>query len=86
MCTTLAYCLKGLGCGCSGMAMSKDVVTGANYMKSGSDPPLKPDSEYPDWLWDITKPKEALFSLQRKLGPARDIKAVTLEEVWHQPR
>ena len=61
--------------------MSKDVVTGANYMKSGSDPPLKPDSEYPDWLWDITKPKEALFSLQRKLGPARDIKAVTLEEV-----
>lgn len=61
--------------------MSKDVVAGANYMKAGSDPPLRPDSEYPDWLWDIMKPREALFSLQRKLGPERDIETITLEEV-----
>ena len=61
--------------------MSKDVVMGANYTKAGSDPPLRPDNEYPDWLWDIMKPREALFALQRKLGPERDIKAVSLEEV-----
>ncbi|KAK9825425.1 hypothetical protein WJX81_004741 [Elliptochloris bilobata] len=64
-----------------GMAMSKDVVTGANYQKAGSDPPLRPDSEYPEWLWDIMKPKEPLFALQRKLGPERDIKTLSLKEV-----
>ena len=66
---------------CAGMAMSKDVVAGANYMKAGSDPALRPDSEYPDWLWDIMKPREPLFALQRKLGPERDIKTISLEEV-----
>ena len=66
---------------CAGLAMSKDVVTGVNYVKAGSDPPLRPDSEYPDWLWDIMKPREALFSLQRKLGPERDISTISLEEV-----
>lgn len=24
---------------------------GANIYKTGSDPELKPNSEYPDWLW-----------------------------------
>ena len=26
---------------------------GINYFKEGSDPVLKPDSEYPEWLWEI---------------------------------
>lgn len=26
---------------------------GLNYAKEGSDPELKPDSEYPEWLWDV---------------------------------
>ena len=26
---------------------------GANMLKEGSDPELKPDSEYPDWLWTL---------------------------------
>ncbi|XP_071510691.1 large ribosomal subunit protein mL54-like [Diadema antillarum] len=26
---------------------------GSNYFKEGTDVELKPDEEYPDWLWDI---------------------------------
>ena len=28
-------------------------VVGANIYKEGEDPKLKPDSEYPDWLWEL---------------------------------
>ncbi|XP_015178064.1 PREDICTED: 39S ribosomal protein L54, mitochondrial [Polistes dominula] len=28
-------------------------VCGSNYLKEGEDIKLKPDSEYPDWLWTI---------------------------------
>ena len=26
---------------------------GANIFSSGSDPEIKPDSEYPEWLWEL---------------------------------
>ncbi|XP_030558471.1 39S ribosomal protein L54, mitochondrial [Drosophila novamexicana] len=28
-------------------------VCGSNYMKTGEDIKLKPDAEYPDWLWTL---------------------------------
>ncbi|XP_046834334.1 39S ribosomal protein L54, mitochondrial [Vespa crabro] len=28
-------------------------VCGSNYFKEGEDIKLKPDSEYPDWLWTL---------------------------------
>lgn len=28
-------------------------VCGSNYMKTGEDVKIKPDSEYPDWLWTL---------------------------------
>ncbi|XP_076659805.1 mitochondrial ribosomal protein L54 isoform X2 [Halictus rubicundus] len=28
-------------------------VCGSNIMKEGEDVKLKPDSEYPDWLWNL---------------------------------
>jgi large subunit ribosomal protein L54 len=41
------------------------VATGVNILKKGSDPPLKPDSEYPEWLWDLAKPPKTLSELRR---------------------
>ncbi|XP_076284267.1 mitochondrial ribosomal protein L54 [Lasioglossum baleicum] len=33
-------------------------VCGSNILKEGEDVKLKPDSEYPDWLWNIsTEPR-----------------------------
>ncbi len=31
---------------------------GANFYKEGSDPEIKPDSEYPDWLWTLWTQRE----------------------------
>ena len=28
-------------------------LCGGNFYRGGSDPELKPDSEYPDWLWEL---------------------------------
>lgn len=45
--------------------MSKDVVTGLNINKNGSDPPLKSDEELPDWLWKLALPDKSLAELRR---------------------
>ncbi len=29
----------------------KNFCVGLNYFKSGEEIPLKPDNEYPDWIW-----------------------------------
>jgi large subunit ribosomal protein L54 len=34
-------------------------LKGLNFLKNGTDPVAKEDSEYPSWLWDVLKPKEA---------------------------
>uniref|UniRef100_A0A6P4FDL3 Large ribosomal subunit protein mL54 n=1 Tax=Drosophila rhopaloa TaxID=1041015 RepID=A0A6P4FDL3_DRORH len=28
-------------------------VCGSNYLKTGEDVKIKPDAEYPDWLWSL---------------------------------
>jgi large subunit ribosomal protein L54 len=33
-------------------------VVGANIYKEGEDPKIKPDSEYPDWLWELRTTRE----------------------------
>ncbi|KAH9300570.1 hypothetical protein KI387_012153, partial [Taxus chinensis] len=60
--------------------ISKEVkastVFGANILKDGVDPAIKPDSEYPDWLWHLLDKKLPLSELQRK-----DPKTMTLPEL-----
>ena len=35
------------------------VCKGANVFKDGTDPPIKEDSEYPDWLWELAENKKS---------------------------
>ncbi|KAI4486135.1 hypothetical protein M0802_012555 [Mischocyttarus mexicanus] len=38
---------------------------GSNYFKEGEDIKLKPDSEYPDWLWTIPLKPERLEDMDQ---------------------
>jgi large subunit ribosomal protein L54 len=44
--------------------MSAQVATGVNIYQKGQDPPLLPDSEYPDWLWELEKKPKTLKQLK----------------------
>lgn len=62
-------------------SLSKEVkattVVGANILKEGTDPKIRPDSEYPDWLWHLLDKRPALSELQRKEAedlPMEDLK------------
>ncbi|KAL3866874.1 hypothetical protein ACJMK2_044127 [Sinanodonta woodiana] len=35
------------------------LLCGGNIFKEGSDPELKPDNEYPDWLWNMRLDRQA---------------------------
>ncbi|CAI5949767.1 unnamed protein product [Closterium sp. NIES-64] len=41
-------------------------VVGGNILKAGSDPPVLPDSEYPEWLWTLLDRHAPLSELKRK--------------------
>ncbi len=43
--------------------LNMDVCVGANIYKTGEDPPIKEDSEYPDWLWKLAEPTKSYKEL-----------------------
>eukprot|EP00879_Flechtneria_rotunda_P008820 GHRR01009238.1.p1 GENE.GHRR01009238.1~~GHRR01009238.1.p1 ORF type:complete len:124 (+),score=33.20 GHRR01009238.1:53-424(+) len=45
--------------------MSSEVVAGCAIRKGESDPPIKPDSAYPAWLFDMLKPEPTVAELER---------------------
>lgn len=42
------------------------MATGLNILKTGSDPQLKPDTEYPDWLWKLADVATTARELREK--------------------
>lgn len=45
--------------------MSSEVVTGCAIKKGESDPAIKPDTEYPAWLFELMQPAASLAELER---------------------
>ncbi len=45
--------------------LSSEVATGCSLLKGEQDPKLKPDSEYPDWLWKLMEPRASASELQQ---------------------
>ena len=39
------------------------VCNGLNYFKTGEDPPIREDSEYPEWLWKLLEPVKSYKEL-----------------------
>ena len=48
--------------------LNMDVCVGANIHTTGEDPPIKDDSEYPDWLWKLLDPDVNSKAYWRKLN------------------
>ena len=47
-------------------APSSSVVVGLNILKEGQDPELRPDSEYPEWIWTLHEERPSLQTLKTK--------------------
>ncbi|GAX73989.1 hypothetical protein CEUSTIGMA_g1439.t1 [Chlamydomonas eustigma] len=61
--------------------LSNEVATGCALMKGESDPPLKPDSEYPDWLWKLLDPAPTASELQKKYERTGSQEGLTIQEL-----
>jgi len=56
------------------------VAVGVNIKKGGTDPELKPASEYPSWVAQLATPQETRFDLRKKVA-AKGQNNVTFAEV-----
>lgn len=45
--------------------LSSEVATGCGLMKGEADPPIRPDSEYPDWLFKMLDPRPTIKELEK---------------------
>lgn len=66
-------------------------VRGLNIFKGGSDPSTQPDSEYPEWVFELHKPLPSLDDLMRKYerdgpGAMSDAEQRRLIKRWNKAR
>ena len=47
-------------------ASASNQVIGTNIMKDGQDAELRPDSEYPEWVWTLHEERPSLQTLKAK--------------------
>jgi hypothetical protein len=45
--------------------MSAEAVTGVAIKKGESDPAIKPDDQYPAWLFSMIQPEASVMELER---------------------
>ena len=71
-------------------ASASNQVIGTNIMKDGQDAELRPDSEYPDWVWTLHEPLPSLETLMARQQADPD--AMTMSErkrlykLWNRGR
>ena len=71
-------------------APSSPSVIGLNILKDGQDPELRPDEEYPEWVWTLHQPRPSLQAL--KTRHEDDPESLTTEEqrrlykLWNRAR
>ena len=71
-------------------APSSPVVVGLNILKDGQDPELRPDSEYPEWIWTLHQERPTLQAL--KTRHEEDPESLSQEEqrrlfkLWNRSR
>jgi|Transcript_23553 large subunit ribosomal protein L54 len=53
-------------------------VYGLNILKGGTDPPILPDSEYPDWVFQLHLPRPTYAELAKRFE--EDTESLTMEE------
>ena len=63
----------------SAAGFASEAIKGINILKSGSDPEIKPDEQYPQWVWQVGSPGKMLSQLNREQeDPEQE---TTMEEV-----
>ena len=50
----------------SAQAPASPVVVGLNILKDGQDPELRPDSEYPEWIWTLHLERPTFQALKKR--------------------
>ncbi len=61
--------------------LSSEVATGCALLKGEQDPPLKPDSDYPDWLWRLLDPQLSASELQKAYESSEARGGLTMNQV-----
>ena len=60
------------------------MATGVSIYKGEDDPPLRADSEYPEWLWALAEPAPTVAELQRLYeGEGLTLKEVRWANISH---
>mmetsp|Transcript_9160 Transcript_9160/g.17212 ORF Transcript_9160/g.17212 Transcript_9160/m.17212 type:complete len:119 (-) Transcript_9160:205-561(-) len=61
--------------------LSKEVATGCGVLKGQADPPIRADSEYPSWLWNLLTVQKGKNELE-KLYLEEGLSPAELERLW----
>lgn len=64
--------------------MDRTTATGVNLLKSGSDPKLGPDEDYPEWLHTLAAPLPTAGVLRKRYGD--DPESLSIEEARRRER
>jgi len=62
--------------------LSKTTATGVAIMKGESDPPLRPDAEYPAWLWGLAEPQPTVPELTKRYDAPGGLTLEQMRRLW----